>query len=230
MSKGTATQKRKCSVCGKSESRTAEGAVQRFAGENRYTTAAIVSSKTFEKADTVVIAFGENYPDALSVNPTAAIKNAPIIYLNDKGTINKTSKAYLESVKGSVKKAYVIVGEGVVPDDMLKQAGDVLGVAPIRLGGQDRYETCTAVHETFKDLFTGNMICIATGDDFIDALIGGVYAAINRSPLFLAAGGLNDAQKAYLRAKAPDKLCIFGGEGAVPDELLEKIAKECVSG
>ena len=66
---GTATQKRKCSVCGKSESRTAEGAVQRFAGENRYTTAAIVSSKTFEKADTVVIAFGENYPDALAAVP-----------------------------------------------------------------------------------------------------------------------------------------------------------------
>ena len=171
-----------------------------------------------------------NFADALSVNPAAAIKNAPIIYLNDKGTINKTSKAYLESIKGSVKKAYVIGGTGVVSDDMMKQAGDVLGVDPIRIGGQDRYETCTAVHETFKDLFAGDIICIATGADFIDALIGGVFAAVNRSPLFLAAGGLNDAQKAYLKSKAPEKLCVFGGEGAVPDELLEMIAKVCVSG
>ena len=329
--KGTSTQKGICAVCGKETTRTVNGAVERIAGDNRYQTAAVISSKSYQTADTVVIACGENYPDALaavplavklkapillstvdsvpevtlnevkrlgaknvyivggegvvsaeaaaqfteqgikvqrlwgdtryetaveiakkvdqlngkkpeevflvyankfadalSANTAAAVKNSPIIYLSTKGTINPTSKAYLESIKGSVKKAYVIGGTGVISDEMLQQAGEALGVTPERVAGNDRYETCAAVNARFSNILTGKTLCVATGADFIDALAGGVYAAINRSPLMIAAGGLNDAQKEYFKTMKFDRICIFGGTGAFPDKLVEKIAKQIV--
>ena len=69
--------------------------------------------------------------------------------------------------------------------------------------------------------------------DFPDALAGGVFAALNRAPLFLINGkvktpSLNNRQKAYLEEKAPNKITIFGGEGVVPDKHIEEIAKYSV--
>ncbi len=329
--KGTSTQNGICAVCGKETTRTVNGAVERIAGDNRYQTAAEISSKSYKTAENVVIACGENYPDALaavplavklkapillstvdsvpevtlnevkrlgaknvyivggegvvsaeaaaqfteqgikvqrlwgdtryetaveiakkvdqlngkkpeevflvyankfadalSANTAAAVKNSPIIYISTKGTINPTSKAYLESIKGSVKKAYVIGGTGVISDEMLQQAGEALGVTPERVAGNDRYETCAAVNARFSNILTGKTLCVATGVDFIDALAGVVYAAINRSPLMIAAGGLNDAQKEYFKTMKFDRICIFGGTGTFPDKLVEKIAKQIV--
>ena len=77
------------------------------------------------------------------------------------------------------------------------------------------------------------MICIATGCDFPDALAGGVYAALNRAPLFLENSKqktlkLSQPQSDYLKAKKPLKISIFGGEGAVPDSHAQVIADNCV--
>ena len=108
---------------------------------------------------------------------------------------------------------------------MMKTAGDALGIEPTRISGKNRYETCIAVNETFKDVLTGNCICVATGADFPDALAGGVYAAMYKAPMMLAAGSLSKKQTDYLKDKNAQQIVVFGGKGAVPDELVDKIAK-----
>ena len=40
--------------------------ILRICGDNRYATAAEIAKNTFEKADTVVLAYGTNYADALA--------------------------------------------------------------------------------------------------------------------------------------------------------------------
>ena len=69
------------------------------------------------------------------------------------------------------------------------------------------------------------MICAATGADFPDALAGGVYAAFYKAPLLLVSGTLSKSQTDYLNAKNAGKVTVFGGTGAVSDELAKQIAK-----
>ena len=115
----------------------------------------------------------------------------------------------------------------------MKKAGDALGVKATRVFGANRFETCVAVNEKFAGVLDGDSICVATGMDFPDALAGGVFAALNKSPLFLVNGKLktltlSDSQKSYLKIKAPQKIYTFGGVGAVPDTHVQTVATASV--
>lgn len=204
---------------------------ERYEGGTRFGTATAIAEKLNENPTDVFFVYYNGFPDALSASTAAALKNAPIIYLTTDGDMNADTAAYLAKLKkaGSVKNAYVIGGTGVISDDMMKKAGNALGVAPTRLFGANRFETCIAVNEKFAGVLNGKMLCVATGMDFPDALAGGVFAAINKAPLFLVNGKLNtpkltDDQKAFLKTKAASKITVFGGTGAVSDEFVKLIA------
>ena len=198
--------------------------IERIAGSTRYGTATAVAEKLTKTPTDVFFVYGNGFADALSVSAVAAAKGSPIIYLNTKGELDKATSDYLASIKGSVKNAYVIGGTGVISDDMMK-AGKALGVTPTRVFGANRFETCVAVNEKFASVLSGESMCIATGVNFPDALAGGVFAAQKKAPLFLASGKLSDVQKAYIKAKAPKNLYVFGGTGAVANKLVDDIAQ-----
>ena len=210
---------------------------ERIAGKTRFETATKIAEKMQlinEKApEDVFFVYAFNSADALSVSAVAAVKGSPVIYLNTKGELDDATAAYLASVKGKVKNAYVIGGSGVISDDMMKKAGNVLGVTPTRVFGANRFETCVAVNEKFKDTLSGDSLCVATGMDFPDALAGGVFAALNKAPLFLINGKaktltLSDEQKSYLKAKGAGFIITFGGTGVVPDNHIVDIAKNSI--
>lgn len=208
-------------------------ATKRIAGATRFGTASQIAQQLNTKPTDVFFVYGFNYADALSVSTAAAQKNAPVIYLTTNGKLNADTAAYLAELKENncVKNAYVIGGDKVISDDMMNKAAAALGLSKApRIAGADRFETCVEVNKTFKAFLTGNKLCIATGMDFPDALAGGVYAAKNRSPLFLVNGkaktpALNDAQKAYLKSVKIDSYAVFGGTGAVPDKHIETIVR-----
>ena len=183
--------------------------------------------------DTIFFATDSAFADALSASPVAAIKNAPIIYLKNTGSIDKATADYLKSVKGKVKNAYVIGGDGVISNAMMKNVATALGLTVNktvqRVAGANRYETCVAVNNKFKSVLSSDGICVAKGLDFPDALAGGVYAAATKQALFLADGKkLQDCQNTYLKGKNAAKITVFGGTGAVPDSLVKLIAKASV--
>ncbi len=198
---------------------------ERYAGTTRFGTATAIAEKLNDKPTDVFFVYAFNYADALSVSTVAALKNAPIIYLKTNGDLDNDTADYLAKLKkaGSVKNAYVIGGEGVISKDMLNKAGKALGVTPTRVAGKNRYATCTEVNNKFKDVLTGSSVCVAKGLDFPDALAGGVFAAANKAPLFLADNTLKDEQKTYLKGKKADTFYVFGGTGAVPDKLVSEI-------
>ncbi|MBQ8119431.1 MAG: leucine-rich repeat protein, partial [Ruminococcus sp.] len=195
--------------------------IKRIAGKNRFSTAATIAQQLNTKPTDVFFVYGNNFADALSVSTVAASKNAPIVYLTTNGSLHPDTAAYLAALKkaGSVKNAYVIGGEGVISDDMMNKAANALGLAKAtRVAGKDRFKTCVAVNETFAGVLKGDMLCVATGMDYPDALAGGVYAAKNKAPLFLINGkaptlNLNDEQKAYLKTKGASSITAFGGVG-----------------
>ena len=190
--------------------------------------ASALQKKTGKAPDTVFFATDSSYADALSASPVAAVKNAPIIYLNNNKIDDKTA-AYLKTVKGKVKNAYIIGGYGVISNAMMKKVATALGLKAgstvQRVAGANRYETCVAVNNKFKSVLTGTGICVAKGLDFPDALAGGVYAAKMKQPLFLADNKLQENQVKYLASKKAKSVTVFGGTGALPGELMLNISK-----
>ena len=221
----------------KAEFKAAKYSMTYIEGKTCFETAAKVAkalqTKTKTAPDTIFFATDSAFADALSASPVAAIKGAPIMYLKNKGSIDSATANYLKSVKGKVKNAYIIGGAGVISDAMMKNVAKALGLTVNktvqRVAGKNRYETCTAVNNKFKSVLTGDGICVAKGLDFPDALAGGVYAAATKQALFLADGKkLQDCQNTYLKSKNAGKLTVFGGTGAVPDDLVKLIAKASV--
>ena len=212
--------------------------IERIAGKSRFETATKIAQKIQtlggnKAPEDVFFVYYNDFADALSVSTVAAIKDAPVIYLMTDGELDSATSAYLASVKGKVKNAYVIGGTGVISDAMMKKAGDALGVKPTRVFGKNRFETCVAVNNNFKSVLNGDTICIATGLDFPDALAGGVFAAKNKAPLLLINGKaatltLSDTQQSYLTTKAPKKLYVFGGTVVVPDSHIQTVAAASV--
>ena len=212
--------------------------VTKLDGANYYATAKKVADqlkiKTKKAPTSVFITTDKNYADALSASPVAAILGAPILYVDPKASLNATTKNYLASIKKSVKNVYIVGGVNAVSAKVEKAILNTLGKkSATRFAGDNRYDTCVKINKAFAKTLTGKSVCIAKGYNFPDALAGGVFAAKQKAPLFLAdkldaKATLNNVQSSYLKSKNPNKLYIFGGETAVPTQLVKTIAKSCV--
>lgn len=88
---------------------------KRISGKNRFATAAAIA-KEFDDYDTVVIADGRNFADALSAAPLAAKLNAPIVLTN-----GKEVPAEAKEVIKKAKKAIIVGGENSVPKAVISE-------------------------------------------------------------------------------------------------------------
>ena len=181
---------------------------------DRYGTAVYVSANmdiARGKAPTdVFIAYANGYADTLAVSSIAAMKNAPILYINGSGLLDGSTKYYLDSIKGTLKNIYIIGGTGVISskaESTLAPYGTVK-----RLAGSNRYETCVAVNNYFSSILSGKSVCLTTGQNYPDALSGGVLAAKNKAPMMIVDSVLSANQKSYLNAKAPSLFYMLGGD------------------
>ena len=95
----------------------------------------------------------------------------------------------------------------------------------VRIGGVDKYETSIAVARYFN--LSGQNICVATGNNFPDALAGSVYAANSNAPIILSDGNLSDDAISYLKTRKMTGATIFGGE-AVVSKNIEQILSQII--
>ena len=202
--------------------------VERIAGKTRFETAVKIAQRVEQKTGSkpsgvfFVNAFG--FADALSASSAAAASGSVIIYLHKDAKLDSATDKYLSSIKGSTANAYVIGGEGVVSDEIAKLAGTALGADSIkRIAGENRYKTCAQVNKQFADVLSGKAVCVAKGLDFPDALAGGVFAAMTRSPILLADDSFDDSYGELLGGRDLWKIYVFGGKSAVPDELVKSL-------
>lgn len=187
--------------------------VERLAGADRYATALAVANKIGTSSE-VVVAYGENYPDALSISAIAAAKGMPIL-LTDKNAMSDAVKAYI-----GTKKAYVVGGEGVVSATVFNGL-----TGAVRLGGADRYATNVAVMSHFAANLNFGKVFVATGENFADALAGSAYAAKVGAPIVLAYTTLADGTKAFLNGKvaAEAQVIALGGVAVVSEAAVAAV-------
>jgi cell wall-associated NlpC family hydrolase len=199
--------------------------VTRLAGPDRYATAAAVSAATFGAGlDTVYLATGVQFPDALA-GAAAAAGHAPVLLVSDTLVPSTTAT---ELGRLAPKHLVVLGGPVAVPDAVVSAAVSAAGGAPAtRLAGADRYATAAAVSAaTFSPGVP--TAYLATGLSFPDALAGSA-AAGGHGPVLLAAGDtLTAATASELARLAPKKLIVLG-DPTVLSDAAAKAAQSAAS-
>ncbi|WP_102264496.1 cell wall-binding repeat-containing protein [Mesobacillus jeotgali] len=148
--------------------------VLRYGGSHRFATAIKIAKELPVKGDTAILAYGFNFPDALSIAAYAARNNFPI-FLTDKSTLNTATLNELKKYKRTI----VVGSEDVINSKILSDIPN-----KTRYGGNDRFATNADI--VSKLPLGTEKAYIANGMGFADALTGAVLAAKNNAPLLLS--------------------------------------------
>ncbi|MBV4427558.1 cell wall-binding repeat-containing protein [Clostridium tyrobutyricum] len=197
--------------------------VTRLGGTDRYETSANVARELGDVSD-MVLTSGIGYADALSIAPIAASEGYPIL-LTPKNSVTNSVKSYINSHRSDSTKVYVVGGSGVIPESTLSSVPN-----PMRIFGQNRYETNVSVMEFFKSDLKLSNVYIAKGDgpngnEFADALSASALAAETSSPVVLTNNTLNSSIQEFIKSSLTKDTNIvsIGGQASVPDSLVTDI-------
>lgn len=199
---------------------TTSGDVFRIAGPDRYATAAAVSASTFGPGVPIVsIATGANFPDALAgVSPTA-MAGGPILLVSPRGIPDATRA---ELARLQPQKILVFGSAGVVSDAIAAELDGYTSGPVVRLWGANRYDTAVAI--SAGNFASADVVYVATGLNFPDALAAGPVAGLTAGPLLLVPGSSVPASvQAELRRLDPDRVVVLGSAGVVSDEVIAQI-------
>lgn len=200
--------------------------VKQIGGADRYATAILIAQEEAIPAGTpVVVASGENFPDALAISSFAAYKGWPIL-LVEPDNVPEIVSSFIQ--KDHPSNIYIVGGTGVVAKNVESSLRSLAGSATVtRLSGQDRFETAVNIAKTFG--VNPAHIYFASGNNFPDALAGSVLAALNGSPVLLVDSQGSDLPVAVLvymkQLSSKPEVTFFGANGAVSEALEQQIDK-----
>lgn len=198
------------------QTETIRGGIERVYGRDRYDTGfaiadALKEVQDVDKFDTVVVACGTNFADALSGSYLANKHNAPILLVGKDNT--DLVKDYIYENVNQGGKVYILGGTSAVPAEM--EYG--MGMYYVeRLSGRNRYETNLKILQEAGT--AGEDVLVCTGKNFADAL----SAAAVCKPILMVEESLTDVQRNFLVGVSGD-LIIIGGTGAVSVEIEEEL-------
>ena len=187
--------------------------VDRVAGANRYEGAVNISQAAYpDTAPVVYVTNGENYPDALSAGPAAAHEGGPLLLVQPNSLPAAVSAeiARLDPEKIVVVGGTASVSEGVYNDL------DALTDEIVRISGANRYEASRNVAD--YAFGSADLVYVATGEKFPDALAAGGAAGAQDAPVVLvngAASSLDAATTTLLDDLGTTETRVLGGEASV---------------
>ena len=172
--------------------------------------------------DTIIIASGMNFADALSGSYLSAKYNAPILlcwsgdhkydYLNE----NVIRYVFENLAQGG--KVYILGGTAAVPQSV---EDGMAALNVYRLAGANRFETNLLILEE-AGVREGDEILVCTGSNFADS----PSASATGMPILLAfneSGKLYGRQPEYLAGLKNCTFTVIGGENAVSAKLVKAI-------
>lgn len=190
-------------------------------GQSRYDTAVRSSWTAFPDpgdAKAVVLATGENWPDALGGAALAGATGGPVL-LTQPGTLPDSVRAEIERL--DVAKVYVLGGGSSVSTAVADAVDSISGVSVQRIGGVDRWDTAARIAAETKARMTAagrtvDGVYIATGRSFPDALAASPAAYSTGRPILLTEPSLLPTTTALaIDALGVDDAWVIGGQGAV---------------
>lgn len=195
----------------------------RIYGNDKYETAIAVAEQVTSTPSMLFVCPADDFADALSISPIAAIKQDPII-LVPQNNIPDSVQNYISANK-SIVKTYVIGTLDEIDNNTASQFPD-----SERISGNDRYSTNIAVNNQFATAFSDKIIAMASGEQFPDALSGSVWAAKMAAPIILINDSPADVTRSYYQNRISKSLnsssnvspCVyvFGGTAVIPDSVV----------
>lgn len=201
--------------------------VLRIAGENRFETAKKVADRL--EATTAVVVEGVNasrsrgWPDAVAASSWAAATGRAILLVRADAVPDETADAL-----GDMTDVVVVGGEVAVSAATFEAVDDLAGDVE-RISGATRYATSVAVVErALADGSSLDVVWLATGTGFADALTAGPAAAFTSGVLLLLNGGDPDSSPeayAFLTEHADDVGAVFlvGGNAAITPDVADAV-------
>ncbi len=159
-------------------------------GADRYETAVKVSQAGYSPGvGAVVLATGEDFPDALSAAPLAAVYDGPVL-LTHKATLDDVTVAEISRLAPG--KIFLVGLEPVLVAQVKAAFPELAATegAIVGLAGIDRYDTARLVAAEVKarvGSVTG--VIVAPGDSFADAVSAAPLAAFKGWPILLTPAG-----------------------------------------
>jgi putative cell wall-binding protein len=194
----------------------------RIDGNDRFAVANAISRDGYPNgAETVFVATGANYPDALSAAPAAVELNAPLL-LTYPGELPGSVVAEIQRLKPN---NIVVVGGTASVSDSVFGALNPLAENVIRISGNDRFETSRAIAD-FAFGSGASTAYIATGANFPDALAAGSAAGSAGAPVLLVNGNIPTVDAATVNALndlGVSAVKIAGGPVAVSDAIAQSL-------
>lgn len=206
--------------------------VERIAGDNRYETARDIAARCTDELGaaydgTAFLATGANFPDALGASPLAAAQGWPI-YLVKPGTT--ADPALVSAMKSDgVTDALVLGGTSVMAQSVVTAIEAQVPCDSERLAGDNRYATACDVAQYGVDNagLDWDRLAIATGQNFPDALAGGVLQGRSGSVMLLTPSTWLDGDVAQILAinqAAIGEVRFLGGTAAVSQAVRDSVA------
>ena len=194
------------------EARIVEADAERIEGETRYETSVKISQEGWKSADTVVIARGDSFPDALAGAPLAYKYDAPIL-LTETGSLNPLVK---EEIKRLGAEKVIILGGTSAVSNYVEFQLEGMKLDVDRVSGDNRYDTASNIAALLGG--SPDKAIIANGMNFPDALAIAPYAARMGYPILLTEA--DDIPQATSNAlNGVNESIIVGGEQAVNGDL-----------
>lgn len=210
------------------------GIVTRIAGNDRYDTANKVARRVMSELGAgydgrAFVATGGNFPDALAAAPLAAAKGWPLFLSNPATGISPATRTAMNGVTDVV----ILGGTSAVPATV-KTSLEGWGFRTTRVSGANRYDTAVkiATYGVNNAGLRWNRVGIATGENYPDALAGGVLQGAARSVMLLTTCNrlCTDAGYCLLAKRAEiSTVTFFGGTTAVSSATRADVAA-CIAG
>jgi len=194
----------------------------RIEGADRYATAAAAARSAWPAgARTVIVASGEQWPDALAAAPLSWHLDAPVL-LAPADRIGQHAAEALAALKP--ESIVLLGGEQALDPAVLEQAASAASIETTmvsRIAGADRYETAALVASEVAT--TSPRAIIVSGEAFPDAVSASAYAAMTGTPILLTRRStLPSATTEFLDASADTitRAVVVGGPAVIDDSVV----------
>jgi putative cell wall-binding protein len=193
--------------------------VRRYAGDDRYGTAAAVAGLYDAPVQTVFVTTGRTFPDALAASARAASLGVPVL-MTSRDELREQTRRQLERL--SPESVVVVGGPASVNDDVLDLIDDAVGSGTARrLGGANRYEVAAKVA---TEVESSDTVFIATGMKFPDALGGSAWAGATDAPLLLVQQDrVPQATIGQLERLSPERIVVLGGPATISGSVVTQL-------
>lgn len=172
--------------------------IKSFAGINRFETASLQATYGWSSSRYAIIAGENGWPDALAATSLAGALDCPILLTSTAALSPQTSEALTSLGVSEV----IILGSTHTVSAATESSIKTLGISTTRLGGTDRFDTQLKIYQygLDKSLWSSDLVIVASGENFADALSAAPIAAKKKCPIFLTNndGGFTGNQEATL--------------------------------